>query len=108
METEETKMEAETSAIEAIKSEAGEKALSIMKELRGKYEEAGDDSKKKIDLNLYEFPKMIEAIKALPLGALEHTSEYKAMKKYGLNYYEEVRQQKHIEDSAQGYAETKE
>ena len=84
-----------------------EKARQVMRDLAEKYDKT-TDSKAKIDLNLYEFPKMIEAIKAANDPSLESTPEYKRMQKYGLDYFGEIKHQTEIENAAQGYAETKE
>jgi hypothetical protein len=86
----------------AQKSEAFENARTIMKELAEKYEKT-EDPKARIDLNLYEFPKMIEAIKLADDPSIKDTPEYKRMQKYGLDFYEEIKHQEEIENGAQGY-----
>jgi hypothetical protein len=84
------------------KSEAFENVRNMMKELAEKYEKT-EDPKARIDLNLYEFPKMIEALKLVNDPSIKDTPEYKRMQKQGLDFYEEVKHQEEIEDSAQGY-----
>ncbi|MCX6739178.1 MAG: hypothetical protein NT098_03980 [Candidatus Parcubacteria bacterium] len=83
--------------VQGAKSETVEKALLAMKELRADFElaEANPEIKKQ-DLALYEFPKMMTAIRAveeenlvlrekgLPEFRLEETPEYKGMKRFGL------------------------
>lgn len=84
--------------VQGPKSEVVEKALSTMKELREKYENVRSekDDHKEVDLNLYEFPKMMESIwevevenisnkeKGILPFIIEKTPEYKEMAKYGL------------------------
>lgn len=83
-------------------NESFENARAMMKELAEKYEKT-EDPKERIDLNLYEFPKMIEAIKKADDPSLKNTPEYKRMQKFGLDFYEEVQHQEEIEKGAQGY-----
>ncbi len=79
------------------KSETVEKALSAMKELRADFELAKTNPNMKVqDLALYEFPKMMAAIRAVEEEnlvrkekgelefRLEETPEYKGMKPFGL------------------------
>ena len=84
------------------KSEAFENAKVMMHELAEKYENT-TDPKARIDLNLYEFPKMIEAIKLADDPSIKDIPEYKRMQKQGLDFYKEVEHQEEIENNAQGY-----
>lgn len=83
------------SFVQGPKSETVEKALSSMRELQAKYETIIDE-KEKVNLNLYEFPKMIEAIWEVEVENLsrvekgerefriEKTPEYEGMAAHGL------------------------
>ncbi|MCK9352027.1 MAG: hypothetical protein WCT49_03670 [Candidatus Paceibacterota bacterium] len=104
---EETKIEEQTQApavaevqpfVQGEKSEAVEKALAVMKELRMKFElsKTSGDTKDVIDLALYEFPKMMNVIRevedenlvrregGVPEFRIEETPEYKGMTAFGL------------------------
>jgi hypothetical protein len=90
--------------VQGEKTATAEKALVLMRELYEKYQ-ITTDPKERIDLNLYEFPKMMEAIWEVEVENLSHPespfliekeAEYRKLRDANLITKEHIERQKEL------------